>query len=112
MPQGNLSWALIGDFNEVVDAFEKCEGAPFDPNRGRIFSYWIRNMGLLDVPADDPKFTWIGPKIGNYDRVMERLNRLLCNESWRVSFEEATVSVLPKICSDHPLLLRLEKSPP
>lgn len=87
--------------------------APFDSNRGRIFRNLVSNSRLIDVPADGPKFTWVGPKIGNYDRVMERLVRLICNEVWRITFEEATVSVLSRIYSDHhPLLLKLENTPP
>lgn len=77
-----------------MDESEKSGGAPFDSSRGLVFANWIHECNLIDVVADGPKFTWVGPKIGNCNRVFERLDRLLYNQSWRVGFEEATVSVI------------------
>lgn len=102
--------ALIGDFNDILDySSEKRGGAPWDPNCGRAFNDWINSQNLMDVTAEGPRFTWVGPVIGNYDRVLERLDRLLCKVAWRQEFEDATVSVLPRHYSDHhPLLLQLD----
>jgi len=109
-PPPETPWAIAGDFNEIIDATEKTGGAPYDPNRGRAFKEWIFNNSLIDVQADGPKFTWYGPKLQHYDRVLERLDRVICNETWRTTFHEATVSVISRVYSDHhPLLLFLHK---
>lgn len=101
---------MIGDFNEVVDAFENIGEAPFDPNRCKIFKEWIFNNNLIDVFTDGPKFTWYEPKLSQYDIIMERLDRFLCNENWRITFFEANVSVIPRnYCDHHHLFLTLNK---
>lgn len=64
-PGDAMAWALIGDFNDIVDASEKRGGAPWESSRGRAFSNWIHDLNLIDVVAEGPKFTWFGPIIGS-----------------------------------------------
>lgn len=105
-PNESEAWGIIGDFNDITNASEKKKGgAPFETSRGRHFVDWIDRTQLIDVMADGPFFTWCGPKVGHYDRVFERLVRLLCNGTWRLEFHEASMSVLPRSYSDHHLLL-------
>lgn len=80
-------------------------GDSVDYGRCEMFSNWINDCGLMDLGFIGFIFTWKGPQWVGLDRVFKRLDRALCNASWRLRFEEATVSVLPRVNSDHHLLL-------
>lgn len=92
----SLPWTFIGDFNEIVEESKKIGGAPFDPSGAMAFKDWIHNCHLIDVQAEGPKFTCHGPKVGNYDRIFECLDRMFYNETWRITFSEAIVSAIPR----------------
>lgn len=84
-----------------------------DYSRCDLFSNWINNCNLLDLGFVGSKFTWKGPQWQGLDRVFKRLDRALCNSSWRTKFEEAIVLVLTTANSDHhPLLIKIHGEPP
>jgi hypothetical protein len=64
---------------------------------------------LLDLGATGSKFTWRGPIFDNGVCILERLDRALSNDSWRVLFPNAIVQTLPHVefSDHHPLLLNL-----
>ena len=69
------------------------------------FNHWIENIGLIDLGFSGPQFTWArgrNPK----SRQCARLDRGLCNDQWRMRFQEAGVRHLLMHESDHcPLLI-------
>ncbi|XP_061369460.1 uncharacterized protein LOC133312303 [Gastrolobium bilobum] len=60
---------------------------------------------LLDLGGSGPWFTWKGPKFLHLDRVFKRLDRACANASWKTTFTDAGVKVLPRIYSDYSLIL-------
>ncbi|KAI9080033.1 hypothetical protein K1719_037966 [Acacia pycnantha] len=103
-------WFLAGDFNEIKTPREQQGGGRVNEARCHRFNEWIEDCSLIDIEAQEPFFTWKGPKWKGLERVYKRLDRCLCTGSWHEKFEEAKISVLPRICSDHhPLLIQLSQ---
>lgn len=76
------------------------------------FLSWINECNLIDLCFIGPRLTWRMTQWQGMYRVYKRLDRALCNASWRTRFDEAIVMVLPRTNSDHhPLLVRLQGFP-
>lgn len=92
----------------MISALRWRRAAPISISRCITFNNRIQECHLMDLGFIGPKFTWKGPKLNNYDRVFERLNRGLCNMNWRLYFSKAVVRVLPRIhFSDHNPILAI-----
>jgi len=69
------------------------------------FNNWIENNGLIDLGFSGTQFTWsrgLNPDTRKY----ARLDRGLCNQAWRMRFQEAGIRHRIQNQSDHcPLLL-------
>ncbi|KAK7263331.1 hypothetical protein RJT34_30919 [Clitoria ternatea] len=103
-------WVLIGDFNEVSNASE-VKGGIFNPVAAAGFLHMIEQSDLLDLSSVGQKFTWVR-KGGVRQRLSKRLDRALCNGSWRTTFPEAFMENLPRVSLDHsPILLRCKGTP-
>ena len=78
----------------------------------RSWEDWLDSCKLIDLGFSGSSFTWTNKRFGKAN-IKERLDRLLCNQSWRHLFEEAIVTHLPRTHSDHhPIIIDLEGSPP
>ena len=103
----NKSWLLAGDFNETRNMEEHFNCSEDLARRCNNFNLWIENNHLIDLGFSGPRYTWTR---GNTveTRKYARLDRGLCNEQWRMRFEEASVHHLLQNKSDHsPLLISL-----
>ncbi|XP_061998979.1 uncharacterized protein LOC133716290 [Rosa rugosa] len=99
----NLPSMFIGDFNELISVDDKSCG-PFHGRFGGLRD-WVNRNALLDMGFQGSRFTW------SNNRIKERLDRGLCNCSWRSSFAEAFIQHLPKTRSDHcPILMQLHSN--
>lgn len=68
------------------------------------FKNCLDACNLLDLGFNGLRFTWTNKWPTGL--VMERLDRVLCNLSWKQKFEEANVLHLPRVSLDHnPILL-------
>ncbi|XP_061362797.1 uncharacterized protein LOC133306487 [Gastrolobium bilobum] len=104
----NRPWLLGGDFNEIAYTNEKIGGVPADPTKCANFSSVLEDCQVIDLGYDGPLFTWQGPKWTILRRIFKRLDRVVVNLEWRMMFDDARVSSLPRILSDHnPLLIKL-----
>ncbi|KAI5322896.1 hypothetical protein L3X38_031968 [Prunus dulcis] len=102
----NLPWTIIGDFNETVCSDERKGGS--DRWKPGGLANWIQVHKLVDLGFIGSPYTWTD-KRDNGKTIWRRIDRGICNTSWRIAFSEAFIKHLPRINSDHnPLLLSLD----
>ena len=107
----NLPQLLLGDFNEVLSSEDKLGGRHINLNRALSFKECLDSCNLLGLGFFGPKFTWLNLR-QVLDLILERIDRCFANPAWRLLFPEASVTHLPRVFSDHCLvLLELSKPP-
>ncbi|XP_019164501.1 PREDICTED: uncharacterized protein LOC109160652 [Ipomoea nil] len=103
--QSMLPWLVMGDFNDLLDQSEKRGRAPHPPWCIRGFREAVLDCGLQDLPFSGYQFTWHRSR-GTPNMVEEKLDRVLCSDSWLTMFDRATASSIHFPYSDHlPLIL-------
>lgn len=100
----SLPWALIGDFNCCRSIHEKVGGMALSNSQLGDFSNMIFNNGLLDLSSIGHFFTWHNQQLHNPIHI--KLDRILVNDQWLVSFPKSFYKVDEPYCLDHsPLIL-------
>lgn len=94
-PISELTWLLIGDYNQVLSPNEKRGGLPVSTAQVRSFLEVIRTCELLDIGYSRPKFTWSNMRRGMAN-ILERLDRAFCNQKWITTFPNCQVTHLPR----------------
>lgn len=97
-------WLIIGDFNCILREEERSSGKWVSS----CSVEWVVQRGLIDMGYIRLIFTWNhGMNVDT--RHSARLDKGLCDESWRWMFPSVRRKYLTHPCSDHcPLLLQLE----
>ena len=97
-----------GDFNTILRLDERTGGNGRLSSDSLAFGDWINELALVDMGFRGNTFTWRrGKETSNL--VAKRLDRILCNAQARVRWQEAVVSHLPFLASDHaPIYVQLE----
>ncbi|XP_058733248.1 uncharacterized protein LOC131604851 [Vicia villosa] len=100
-------WLVAGDFNDVADSTEKRGGLQVSNSRCAIFRNRITDCNLNDLETRGCRYTWRGPIFHGGQRIYEKLDRALSNDSWRWSFPDAYVKVLAQVdfSGHHPILV-------
>ena len=100
-------WCLGGDFNVVREVREKLNSNSITRSM-KIFDDLIREMGLVDPPLRNAKFTW-----SNFREqpICCRLDRFMFSIDWRVLFPHLRQEVEVRVVSDHNPVI-LDSSPP
>ncbi|KAJ4835507.1 hypothetical protein Tsubulata_051100 [Turnera subulata] len=78
-------WLLGGDFNAILSGAERKNKLGRCGIANKRFVECVSAAGLLDLGAWGSKFTWY--RGGDH----ARLDRFLCNQSWRTMFPEVSV---------------------
>lgn len=106
----SLPWVVVGDFNDILASHERTGGVDVNFSRIKLFQDRIQACQLSDMGSCGPSFTWRGPKLPNYHRLFERLDRVLANNIFLSAFANSYVQVLTRTkFSDHnPIVLYLE----
>lgn len=98
---------LGGDFNTIVRLDERTGGNGQLSPDSLAFGDWINNQSLIDMGFRGNKYTWRRGRVENFF-VAKRLDRVLCCPHARLQWQEATVTHLPFLSSDHaPLYIQL-----
>lgn len=96
-----------GDFNTIVRMDERMGGNGQLSPDSLAFGDWISELALIDLGFKGNKYTW---KRGRLERnfVAKRLDRVFCCAQSRLKWQEASVTHLPFLSSDHtPLYVQL-----
>lgn len=106
--QGVAEPVLIGgDFNTIVRLDERTGGNGRLSADSLSFGDWINDLSLIDMGFCGNKFTWRRGRIKD-NFVAKRLDRVLCCAHTRLQWQEAVVTHLPFLASDHaPLYVQL-----
>ncbi|XP_074300066.1 uncharacterized protein LOC141631271 [Silene latifolia] len=104
-------WVVMGDFNVVRYAHEKISNTPPDLTDMTDFNSCLSECGLDDMHGSGIDFTWFN-KQEVTTRVYSKLDRVLINADWLISFTQTTAQFLPPGISDHcPALLSFSNDP-
>ncbi|XP_074323202.1 uncharacterized protein LOC141660140 [Apium graveolens] len=79
--RSNLTWCVIGDFNNTMSLDEKRRGQRHPINLIDGFIEVIIECGLLDLGYMGEQFTWERSR-GKHNWVQKRLDRGLANQEW------------------------------
>ena len=102
--EDKVPWIAVGDFNSVSSLDETSNPLTVDQRRSLGFNSWIFYHGLFYLGYSRPKCSWTR---GNSPHTFKGalLDRALCNTEWSLYFPHARVEILPKLHSDHSLVL-------
>lgn len=96
-----------GDFNTIVRLDERTGGNGRLSPDSIAFGDWINELSLIDMGFQGNQYTWRRGRAEN-TLIAKRLDRVLCCAHARLKWQEATVSHLPMLASDHvPLYVQL-----
>ncbi|XP_074298786.1 uncharacterized protein LOC141629723 [Silene latifolia] len=101
-------WAIVGDFNCVLDANERFGGATslaeMEP-----FRKCVADCEVIDITVVGSVFTW-NNKQQPEERIYSRLDRFLVNKAWCDSFPDMYAHFLPEGMMDHtPCIVKSNK---
>ncbi|CAA7060939.1 unnamed protein product [Microthlaspi erraticum] len=96
-----------GDFNTILRLDERTGGNGRLSQDSVAFGEWISDASLIDMGFTGHRFTWRRGRTEQY-YIAKRLDRVLCNAQARLKWQEASVTHLPFLASDHtPLYVQL-----
>lgn len=102
-------WSLLGQFNEIISP-SKVVGGSFHASKAILMINMMTSCGLLYMETMGGSFTW-WKDTQNGGHIRQKLDRVLLNPKWHISFTQALVETLPRHNSDHnPMLLSYFKS--
>lgn len=100
-----------GDFNTIIRLDERTGGNGRLSLDSLAFGEWVNELSLIDMGFKGNQFTWRRGRVES-TYVAKRLDRVLCNAHSRLKWQEALVTHLPFLSSDHtPLHVQLSPSP-
>ncbi|KAM7253909.1 hypothetical protein ACFE04_031591 [Oxalis oulophora] len=106
--KSDLPWVVGGDFNEIVCSSEKMGGRLRPKAQMANFRAVLEECGLYEIIAGGPSFTWKSSRFNGVEMV-EKLDRVVVSNSWRLRFPNAAVTNMVSSISDHlPVMLDTE----
>lgn len=103
-----IPWIVLGDFNCFLNSSEKVKGGIEVGGQTKELQNLLASTDLGDMEFHGHFLTWCNQQEGDC-RTYVKLDRLLINRHWYLSFKEATATFLPPAVSDHcPAIVSLE----
>ncbi|XP_074291836.1 uncharacterized protein LOC141618644 [Silene latifolia] len=104
-------WVVMGDFNIVRYSHEKIGNLPAHLPDMLDFNNCLSSCGFDDMQGTGNDFTWFN-KQDPSTRVYSKLDRILVNGDWLLTFTQTAAQFLPPGVSDHcPALLTFPGDP-
>ena len=101
----NLSWLLIGDFNEPLVSSDKYCGRVVNINNSLQFKECLDRCNMVDLWFSGPRYTWTN-KRGISGLIQERIDKFFVTPDWWHLYPEAQVTHLTRRHFDHcPVIL-------
>lgn len=94
-----------GDFNVIRFTYKKNRPSCITCSM-RDFNQWVNQCDLRDSPLLNAKYTWSD---GKEFPLLSRLDRFMVSNCWEEVYPYFTLEVIPKITSDHWILLNTFK---
>lgn len=102
-------WAIVGDFNEILNNDEKSGGPRRPESSFQYFAEMLNLSEMGELSSKGDRFTWGGRRWTKYIRCY--LDRCFGNKAWMASFPASHQTFLAKRGSDHrPVLVNLKAS--
>ncbi|GJW75105.1 hypothetical protein Tco_0134475 [Tanacetum coccineum] len=93
-------WLLMGDFNVILDPFERSAGSSYFTSSMEDFRDCLGEIGVEDVGMSGLKFTW-NKSLGRTDVLLKKLDRVMCSGAFLEKFVNSYALFLPFVASDH-----------
>lgn len=107
-PDDTTPWLIMGDFNLIYSARDK-NNSNLNRSLMRRFRSALNYCGLKEIHLQNRRFTWSNAR---HQPTLTRIDRVFCNASWDVKFDDHVLHALSSSHSDHcPLLLAHHSGP-
>jgi hypothetical protein len=101
----------VGDFNEILDNTETCEGGRRALRLMEDFKNTLVACELFELKATGHKYTWHNGR-DEQDFIQEKLDRVTGTSEWCLLFPSAHVQIDEALSSDHnPVSIRVQGMP-
>lgn len=97
--RGNDVWAVMGDFNAIIDSSEGL-GGNMEDDLNDEFQACLTASDLITLPMEGSWFSWSN-KQGGADSIWRRLDRVVANPVWFSRFPNLAYACTPPKTSDH-----------
>ncbi|XP_074297256.1 uncharacterized protein LOC141627961 [Silene latifolia] len=94
------SWAVCGDFNNIVAVDERIGGTEVTWAEMAPMRNMMSDCNLFELKMKGSYYTW-NNKHEAATRVYSRLDRVIVNDDWLISFPESVAHFLPEGLFDH-----------
>ncbi|PWA47512.1 RNA-directed DNA polymerase, eukaryota, Reverse transcriptase zinc-binding domain protein [Artemisia annua] len=103
----NAPWALLGDFNIILEACERSMGSSVVTAGMVDFRECLYKIEVMDLIMSGLQFTW-NKSPGNPSGLLKKLDRVMNNVHFMDKFRGANALFLPFVASDHtPMVLNI-----
>lgn len=109
--QYQMSWAYLGDFNEILYASEKSSGPERSQQQMDGFRRAVNACGFHDLGFEGFEFTWCNCRTGD-GRILLRLDRVFATLEWRQHYSQARLIHVVDSTSDHSALVLTDQQYP
>ncbi|GKB19463.1 RNA-directed DNA polymerase, eukaryota, reverse transcriptase zinc-binding domain protein [Tanacetum coccineum] len=94
-------WALLGDFNVILDPSERSAGSSSITSSMIDFRECLAKIEVEDLVRSGLRFTWNKSPGRTTDGLLKKLDRVLSNFGFVEKFSNANAQFLPFVVSDH-----------
>lgn len=85
-----LPWLYAGDFNEIIQSFEKLGGSNRSQAQMQLFQDVIDECGFIDLVSVGSPYTWQKHFIDGHS-IWERLDRGVATNNWLMKFSRVRI---------------------